>query len=69
MRVRVNYHPYQDAVKRYFDFLLPKLAPLQWSKNGPIIAFQVENEYGDYVKELNIFKINSFTPIVFYDFY
>lgn len=48
MRVRVNYPGYQKAVKRYFEELLPKLAPLQWSNGGPIIAFQVENEYGDY---------------------
>jgi len=48
MRVRVNYKPYQEAVERYFKELLPKLVPLQRCNNGPIIAFQVENEYGDF---------------------
>ncbi|KAG5867872.1 hypothetical protein JTB14_024707 [Gonioctena quinquepunctata] len=34
-------------VKRYFDILLPILALLQFQKGGPIIAFQIENEYGN----------------------
>lgn len=33
-------------VTRYFNALLPILAALQFTKGGPIIAFQVENEYG-----------------------
>ena len=37
-----------EAVERYFKELLPKLVPLQRCNKGPIIAFQVENEYGDF---------------------
>jgi len=48
MRLRCSYPPYLAAVDRYFDALLPLLAPLQSSRGGPIIAMQVENEYGSY---------------------
>jgi beta-galactosidase len=48
MQVRCAYPPYLAAVNRYFDALLPKLAPLQSTQGGPIIAMQVENEYGSY---------------------
>ena len=48
MQVRCAYPPYLKAVDRFFDALLPKLVPLQSTKGGPIIAMQVENEYGSY---------------------
>jgi beta-galactosidase len=48
MRVRCFYPPYLAAVDRYLDALLPRLAPLQITQGGPIIAMQVENEYGYY---------------------
>ena len=48
MRVRCCYQPYLDAVERFFDALLPPLVGLQISRGGPIIAMQVENEYGSY---------------------
>lgn len=38
---------YISAVKRYFNILLPLLAALQFQKGGPIIAFQIENEYAN----------------------
>lgn len=38
---------YLSYVKRYFNMLLPILAALQFQKGGPIIAFQIENEYGN----------------------
>ncbi|CBY33800.1 unnamed protein product [Oikopleura dioica] len=53
MHIRSNYCGYQAAVSSYFSKLLPLLAPLQHSNGGPIIAFQVENEYGDYVDKDN----------------
>ena len=37
--------------QKYFEALLPKLVPFQKKKGGPIIAFQVENEYGDYTNQ------------------
>jgi beta-galactosidase len=48
MQVRCSYPPYLHAVDRYLGALLPQLAPLQVSHGGPVIAMQVENEYGSY---------------------
>ena len=48
MRVRCLYPPYIQAVDRFFDQLLPQLVPLQTSQGGPLIAIQVENEYGSF---------------------
>lgn len=46
MVVRTSQENYMQHVRRYFSTLLPILALLQFTKGGPIIAFQVENEYG-----------------------
>ncbi|WP_246569735.1 glycoside hydrolase family 35 protein [Lentibacillus saliphilus] len=48
MRVRSHYKPYLDKVDRYYDVLLEKLRPLLSTNGGPIIAMQVENEYGSF---------------------
>jgi beta-galactosidase len=48
MQVRCAYPPFLEAVDRYFDALLPRLVSLQSTQGGPIIAMQVENEYGSY---------------------
>ena len=40
--------PFLDAVRNYYQMLMPKLAQLQIDNGGPIIAMQVENEYGSY---------------------
>lgn len=48
MKVRSTYTGYTQAVESYFEKLLPRLVPLQYSKGGPIIAVQIENEYGSY---------------------
>ena len=48
MRVRCSHPAYLEAVDRFFDELLPRLAPFQSTRGGPIIAMQVENEYGSY---------------------
>ncbi len=48
MQLRCAYPPYLAAVDRFFDELQPRLAPLQIGRGGPVIAFQVENEYGSY---------------------
>lgn len=37
---------YLSLVKAYFNVLLPLLAMLQFQNGGPIIGFQVENEFG-----------------------
>lgn len=48
MQLRCGYKPYLDAIDRYFDELIGRLVPLQSTNGGPIIAIQVENEYGSY---------------------
>jgi len=48
MRLRCNNPPFLAAVKRFYDELLQRLKPLLYTKGGPIIAMQVENEYGSY---------------------
>lgn len=48
MVVRSQHPAYVRAVKRYFAVLLPLVVPLQATHGGPIIAVQVENEYGMY---------------------
>ena len=48
MQVRCMYLPYLEAVGHFLDALMPRLVPLQASHGGPIIAMQVENEYGSF---------------------
>ncbi|XP_060553818.1 beta-galactosidase-1-like protein 2 isoform X2 [Ruditapes philippinarum] len=52
MKVRSNYKNYTDAVERFFNKLLPMVEDLQYSRGGPIIAFQIENEFGSYSSEI-----------------
>lgn len=40
---------YTGAVDRWFNHLLPRMAHYLYKNGGPIIAVQVENEYGHYV--------------------
>lgn len=46
LRTRDPY--YLAAVKKYLSAVGKELAPLQWTRGGPIIMVQVENEYGSY---------------------
>ena len=46
--LRVSDPAYLKLVDDWFATLLPRLAPLQATRGGPVIAFQVENEYGSY---------------------
>uniref|UniRef100_A0AAX7UFR3 Beta-galactosidase n=1 Tax=Astatotilapia calliptera TaxID=8154 RepID=A0AAX7UFR3_ASTCA len=51
MRLRTTHPGFIQAVNTFFDKLIPKLVPLQFKKGGPIIAVQVENEYGSFAKD------------------
>uniref|UniRef100_A0A3P9KJ18 Beta-galactosidase n=1 Tax=Oryzias latipes TaxID=8090 RepID=A0A3P9KJ18_ORYLA len=51
MRLRTTYPGFTAAVDSYFDHLIKKVAPYQYSRGGPIIAVQVENEYGSYAMD------------------
>lgn len=48
MQVRSSFPSYLERVEKYFLNLLPQLIDLQASNGGPIIAWQIENEYGSY---------------------
>ena len=48
LRLRRMDERYLAAADAWFDVLLPVLVPLQQSRGGPIVAMQVENEYGGY---------------------
>lgn len=39
---------YLAAVDAWYDELIPRLVPLQAAHGGPIVAVQIENEYGSY---------------------
>uniref|UniRef100_A0A671W193 Beta-galactosidase-1-like protein 2 n=1 Tax=Sparus aurata TaxID=8175 RepID=A0A671W193_SPAAU len=51
MRLRTTYPGFTQALNTFFDKLIPKVVPLQFKKGGPIIAVQVENEYGSFAKD------------------
>jgi len=51
MEPRSMYPPFIEATEQFFKTLLPIFVPLQYSKGGPIIAFQIENEYGSYYSD------------------
>ncbi|CAH1981045.1 unnamed protein product [Acanthoscelides obtectus] len=46
IKLRTSDEKYMKHVRRYFNVLLGLLAALQFTRGGPIIGFQVENEYG-----------------------
>ncbi|MFI7503622.1 glycoside hydrolase family 35 protein [Streptomyces sp. NPDC049687] len=48
IRLRTSDPRFTDAVDRYLDLLLPPLLPYMAAAGGPVIAVQVENEYGAY---------------------
>ncbi|TSV15276.1 Beta-galactosidase-1-like protein 2 [Bagarius yarrelli] len=48
MKLRTTYPGFTQAVDAFLDKLIPKLVPLQFRNGGPIIAVQVEHEYGSY---------------------
>ncbi|XP_007946923.2 beta-galactosidase-1-like protein 3 [Orycteropus afer afer] len=51
LKLRTTNKDFVDAVDHYFDHLIPRVIPLQYHWGGPIIAVQVENEYGSYNKD------------------
>ncbi|MCY0904602.1 glycoside hydrolase family 35 protein [Arthrobacter sp. H14-L1] len=49
---------FTSVVGTWFDRLLPQLAPLQAGHGGPIVAVQVENEYGSYGDDRDYLRWN-----------
>jgi beta-galactosidase len=48
VRLRTADPAYLAAVDQWFDQLIPVLADLQATRGGPVVAVQVENEYGSF---------------------
>ncbi|KEZ53392.1 glycoside hydrolase family 35 protein [Metabacillus indicus] len=48
-----------DHLTSYFDVLLPKMVPHLSSNGGPVIAVQVENEYGAYGNDLEYLNASA----------
>ncbi len=48
IRLRCMNRKYLEAVDAWFDELIPRIAALQSTRGGPVLAVQVENEYGSY---------------------
>lgn len=66
LEFRTSNSSYMTYVKRYFVQLFAILVPLQFQKGGPIIMFQVENEYAvgskhdmNYLKELRQIMLDA----------
>nr|KAF6403419.1 galactosidase beta 1 like 3 [Molossus molossus] len=51
VKLRTTEKGFIQAVDRYFDHLIARVVPLQYRRGGPIIAVQVENEYGSFYKD------------------
>lgn len=56
MEVRRSNKPFLDAVRSYWSVILPKIAALQYDRGGPVIAVQIENEYGGYCHDTEYLK-------------
>ncbi|MEK4508359.1 beta-galactosidase [Paenibacillus anaericanus] len=48
MQLRCEDKAYLSKLDAYFDELLPRLQPLLSTHGGPVLALQVENEYGSF---------------------
>ncbi|GGD12967.1 glycoside hydrolase family 35 protein [Pontibacillus salipaludis] len=48
-----------NHLKEYYEVLLPKLVPYLQSNGGPIIAVQIENEYGAYGNDQEYLQYNK----------
>ncbi|PWC06777.1 glycoside hydrolase family 35 protein [Mycetocola zhujimingii] len=48
LAVRTSDPEFLRSVDSWYEHLLPRLAPLQAAHGGPIVAFQIENEYGSF---------------------
>lgn len=56
IRLRCSNKVYLEYVERYYDKLIPLLTPLQITNGGPIIMFQIENEYGSFGNDKEYLK-------------
>jgi beta-galactosidase len=48
IRLRCSDRRFLAAADRWFDVLIPQILPLLSGRGGPVVALQLENEYGSY---------------------
>ncbi|KAJ9574342.1 hypothetical protein L9F63_026010, partial [Diploptera punctata] len=51
IKVRSSDERFLDRVDIFYSKLFPLIEDMQFTKGGPIIAFQVENEYGGLIQD------------------
>ncbi|MDF1546393.1 MAG: beta-galactosidase [Bacteroidales bacterium] len=51
LEVRTNNRAFLDSCQVYFSKLAEQVKDLQVTKGGPIIMFQIENEFGSYISQ------------------
>ncbi len=56
IRLRCNDPEYLEYAKRYLNRYLSELVSLQINRDGPILMFQLENEYGSYGRDKEYLK-------------
>jgi beta-galactosidase len=56
IRLRSSDPRFTGAIDRYLDLLLPPLLPHMAANGGPVVAVQVENEYGAYGDDTDYLK-------------
>ncbi|KAL1914940.1 uncharacterized protein VTP21DRAFT_7856 [Calcarisporiella thermophila] len=52
VHIRSSDPKYLKHVQEYFDKVLPIISRRQHTRGGPVIAFQIENEYGSYGNDM-----------------
>ncbi|AIY01547.1 beta-galactosidase [Arthrobacter sp. PAMC 25486] len=58
MTLRSSDPLFTGVIEQWFDHLLPVIEPLQASHSGPVIAVQIENEYGSYGDDKDYLRWN-----------
>ncbi|CAN6327462.1 unnamed protein product [Urochloa humidicola] len=53
LKLRSSDSTYLSLVERWWEVLLPKVAPLLYSNGGPVIMVQIENEFGSFGDDKN----------------
>ena len=59
LKIRCLDARYMTAVERYLRALAAVVRPLQASEGGPILMVQIENEYGSYGNDRNIWSASA----------
>ena len=65
LRLRCMNKPFLDALGGFLNEVLPRLKKAQYTEGGPIIAMQVENEYGsfgndhEYIRQVRQFFLDN----------